>query len=211
MVTIIPAILSHNLLDFHQKLQILAPWAPGVHIDIADGQFVDNTTLTYEAMAPLLRESHLPIELHLMVAKPWPVAEMAADDSLARILIHAETITSPIEYMTHLADGWPLGLVFNLTTPWGIWQRELATLSEIMLMGIEPGWQGKPFDSQVLKRLKFLKQHCPASKVALDGGVSAQTIKAIVAAGADQVVVGSALWNTSDPEKTYHELGVLVS
>jgi ribulose-phosphate 3-epimerase len=211
MPTIIPAILTKDISDLKQKLAVLAPWAPAVHIDISDGKFVANKTLSYGEMAPILASSPLPIELHLMVAKPWPIVREAAAAKVARVFVHAETITDSNEFVGHQQATQFVGLVFNLETPWGIWEKHLADVPSVLLMAIEPGWQGSEFQPKVLDRLAFLRSHYPAVEREVDGGVDRSTIQQLVAAGATRVVVGSALWQSADPHIAYEQLCALIT
>ena len=210
-VAIVPAILSQSLADLRQKLAALGPWAKRVHVDIADGQFVANGTLTYTEMAPFLADSNLALELHLMVADPWPVVEAAAAARLHRILLHVETGIRPPEIFQKLASGLPLGLVFNLQSGWGEWQSELPRLPAVMLMAIEAGWQGQPFVPEVLEKLRLLTELAPEANRIIDGGVNEQTLPSLVRNGATELIVGSSFWKKPDQKTTFYELCALAS
>lgn len=210
-VTIIPAIMAKELGDLEHKLRQLEPWAPAVHIDVADGRLVASQTLTYPEMAPVLAQVQVPVELHLMVADPWPIVRQAAADC-QRLYVPAETLSETETFFDQLKNGSPLGLAFNLETGWGQWQALLKELPAVMLMAIEPGAQGRPFDSRVLPRLAWLRQAAGKDQIlAVDGGLNLETLRQVLEAGANQLVVGSAIWQAADPQAAYQRLSDLTT
>lgn len=206
--TIIPAILTDNQNDLEKKLAALAGWAPAVHVDVCDGQFVPSRTLTMAqyATAP----TSLPRKLHLMVADPLPFLPEALRLGFGPILVHVEVIPDLKGFIERVRrDHLPVGLVVNPETSLDQ-VLELAP-DHLMMMGVHPGFQGAEFLPQTLARVRTARTALSAATIEVDGGVSGTTIQPLAAAGASRFVVGSALWRQStSPHVGYQTLQRLI-
>lgn len=206
---IIPAILAIEQADLVTKLAALRPWAKLIHIDIADGQFVPNRTLSLEQVCSAT--SGLPIELHLMVTSPLAELEQALASHPVRVIVHYEALSNPAEFIEQsLREGWPISIACNPQT--SIDQLNLPVATPVLtLLSIEPGFQGSHFLPESLDRLRQLRTLYPDTRLEVDGGINHQTIQAAVAAGAQDLVVGSDIWHGSSPEDVYRELQQIVN
>ncbi|MBI4175544.1 hypothetical protein HY523_02910 [Candidatus Berkelbacteria bacterium] len=205
MVTIIPAILAKTLEDLEDKLRQLAPWAPMVHVDIADGQFVPNTTLdlaTSVAAPTTVRRS-----FHLMVTDPLGQLAAVSLKETDQVLLHVEHLTT----RHPLLQSSQTGLVINPETDLFRWQKLFALVSALMVMGIEPGFQGHPLLPQTLGRIRQLRRWFPQKTIIVDGGVHHETIRSLCEAGATALIVGSGLWQSANPHAAYRDLVTLAN
>ncbi len=202
MVQITPAILENNWSDIEDKIKLVEGATEWVHIDVADGQFVP--VVTWSAPDDLeLLQGREKIEVHLMVEHPEEIITNwlnVAD----RIIVHIEA-TDKIEDIVEAFENvtTKLGLAVELDTDLADVVPYASRVDVVLLMGIKKvGFQGEKFDERVLEKIKELKAKAPGVKVAVDGGVNLATGTEAVAAGADTLIVGSALWESGDVEGT---------
>jgi len=205
MVEIIPAIIGQNFAEIENKIHQIERSADWVHLDIMDGTLTDEISWQSPEDLKFLDE-RIKIEAHLMIRSPEKVIEgwAAAAD---RILVHievAEHLAEILDFFTgRAAVG---GLALNLATPISAVESWLDKVKLVQLMSIaEIGDQGHPFDLLVIEKIKHLRALHPSVTIQVDGGINLETARAALAAGADNLVVGSALWQTPEPLKSLKE------
>lgn len=211
MPEIIPAILSKDFADIKRKLDQVGEATKWVQLDIADGLLVPSHT--WERSADLMEVTgKFKIEVHLMIEQPehyiaewWQVAD--------RILIHPESTEKLADIFAQVENRVvQMGLSLMLDTPLKVVEPWLEKVSLVQLMGIEKvGVQGEPLDERVLERVKTLRAMYPSVKISVDGGVTMDNAAALVAAGADYLVVGSALWHSSDVVTTLQQFNDIIA
>ncbi len=199
MVEIIPAIIEQSFAEIENKIHQIERSAAWVHLDVMDGTLTDQTSWRSPADLKFL-DGKIKIEVHLMIRSPEKMIEdwAAAAD---RILVHVEateSLTEILDFLTGRAAGG--GLALNLATPISVLGSWLNKVKLVQLMGIaEIGEQGHPFDEQVLEKIKLLRRSYPDVKIQIDGGVNLDNARRLIEAGADNLVVGAAIWQTPDP------------
>ncbi len=195
MVEIQPAILAHSEEEFMMKVTRVRAIGAPLHIDVMDGVFVNNTTWAPpEKMRSLL--DCVEFEAHLMVANPEQVAPLWLAAGARRVIVHAETTHS-----SSLCDKKNISIALNPDTP----ISHAEHCENICVMGVMPGWSGQPFQEIALEKIVALKKENPSCKITVDGGVKLENIRAIAEAGADVIVIGSALTDAENPETTYRQ------
>ncbi len=215
--SIVPAILSGDVAEV-QRLLDMAKSLPDcqlVQIDIIDGWFADNVTVTPTDLWEL-DFGQLQVDLHLMTEEPMDFVFEALEfkDKLPTISITAqiEHMTSQLVFVEQVKNvGWQVGLSLDLFTPAEAIDADLLPkLDLIQVMGIEAGFQGQEFSSQALETVKdvkeILKKQELETMVVVDGGVKLNNISKIIEAGVDRVVVGSALWQAEDLLEAYRQM-----
>jgi ribulose-phosphate 3-epimerase len=211
MAEIVPAILSENFADIARQLKLVEGKVAWAQIDIADGIFVPHHT--WERADDLKEvEGKLKLEIHLMIDQPEHyIAEwlQVAD----RILVHPESTTQLTEIWRVMENrSVQLGVALLLDTPLEVIKPVAEHLALVQLMGIKKvGQQGQEFDEKVLERVTLLRERYPNVKISVDGGVSLSNAAQLVAAGADYLVVGSALWRTADPLATLQQFNDIIA
>lgn len=210
MIEVVPALLGNDPALLGRRARLVADLVGWFHLDVADGSFAP---LPPGGNWPPENLSLLPdqakVEVHLMVAAPERA--LTAWLHLAdRLLVHQEAVTEP-DFILSAGEraAVKVGVAVLLDSPWKEpeWYERFDL---VQLMGIENiGYQGQPFDPRVVERVKVLRTRCPSVKIAVDGGVGPATAAALVAAGADQLVVGSALWSSDEPRRVISELQAL--
>jgi len=193
-----PAIISSDFNEITYKVGVVDDYVSWVHLDIMDGKFAPTeTTLT-----PLdleLLEGKIKLEVHLMIEQP--------EDSLTwwakvadRLLLHIEATENIENIIESLGPhSTKLGLALLLDTPLSEVEPFLDKVDFVQLMSIkEIGSHGKKFESEVLEKIKNLRELWPDGIIQIDGGVNLDTGKQCLEAGADILVVGGAIWNTNN-------------
>ena len=219
MIEIIPAIMPKGLRSLETDLGVVAGAAPLAQLDLMDGKFVPELTWPFSGKYPedieriRSEEIGMPywdevdLELDLMVAPE----NIDMDTILAlgpkRLIFHREawkTKESFFEYIDtldpYIKASIEIGIAIGTTTP----IEEISPLPEgvafVQCMGIERiGYQGNPFDARVLEQIARVKEAFPGVFVSVDGGVNLETAPDLLDAGADRLVIGSAIFRATSP------------
>lgn len=217
---IIPSILVSTEHEFRRQITALDGLAPMVQIDIADGEFVPNTTWADPEIAKEIL-GNLGAELHIMAMRPLDTAARWKEvKQIKRCFVHYESVpknhahSSPDMHsvLREIAGfGWEVGLALNPETPIDSLEPFLSEIQAIQLMGIHPGFQGRPFISATLERVQQAKLKYPDKFIEVDGGVNEKTLPYIMNAGADAVTPGSAIFNNEKtPTENIHRLNLII-
>jgi len=208
MSRIIPAILVKDEGEFRRQVSIAAAFAKLVQIDVLDGTLFPERSFS-DANAIAAMHLSLSFEAHLMVNEPEKRVRDWIRAGASRIIIHAEAAGNlglALEQIRH-ADR-RAGLALNPETGLAILEEFAPFIDHIQLMGVHPGGQGRTYDEETASRVRAVKTALPHLTVAVDGGVTdAQNLARILAAaGANDLVVGSAIWRANDPSRAYREI-----
>ncbi len=211
-IQIIPAILPRDFAEITEKVELVKGFVKNIQIDICDGHFVPSFTWPYkkhdDSFEKMLKEEEglpdwqdIDYEFDLMVDKPEAVVDDWVAVGATRIIIHAEAKGDVAGAVKSLQGRAEVGLAFNIDTPVqipaGVDEDEI---SFFQLMGIDHvGFQGQDFDDKVIDKIKLAKKNYSNMPISIDGGVSLETAEKLIAAGADRLVVGSAIFNEENP------------
>ena len=212
-VLIAPSILSANFACLGAEVDaVLEAGADLIHFDVMDNHYVPNLT-----MGPMVCEAlrkhgvTAPIDVHLMVK---PVDRLIVDFARAGaswISFHPEA-SEHVDRSIHLLreQGCRAGLVLNPASPLDWLDYTLDSLDFVLLMSVNPGFGGQSFLPQVLPKIQAVRERINASgravRLEVDGGIKAANIAQVVAAGADTIVAGSAIFGSEDYAATLREL-----
>lgn len=198
MAELIPSILTNNKKELEEKLQALSGLVERVHIDIIDGIFVDNLTITPEIVMGI--NTDLKIDFHLMVSDPVNWIQRCGDAGADRIIAQIENIQDQKDFLGKVAEiGIDCGFALDLSTPIeDIDDYLLKNLDLVLVMGVKAGFGGQGFNSSCqdkVKDLNKIRRKDPTPfKICVDGGVTAEVAKNLVGNGANEIVVGKRLW-----------------
>lgn len=216
---IIPAILPRAFGEIEEKTELINGLTDMVQIDICDGLYVPSSSWPFkkrdEAFEAIIKEERgmpfweeMDYEFDLMIQNPtedeirkWLSA------GAARIVLHAESSADLTPVMNVLHGLVEIGLALNIGTPLDVIEKYKDKISYVQFMGIRKiGYQAQAFDDRVLAKIKESKEKYPDLLVQVDGGVSFATATGLRDAGADRLIVGSALFNSDNIVDTYSEL-----
>lgn len=221
MVKIVPAILPQRFSDIERGVQAIVGSTDTVQVDFVDGEFAPNKTWGFngkdeEMMNDILKEKRgmpqwedVDYEFDLMLVHPIEEVEKLLRLGPSRIIFHLESLETDValKYFqtlpTIINDVVGFGIAIDVATdPSGI-EPYAQYIDTIQCMGIDKvGFQGQAFDSKVIEQIKKVKTLFPDKHISVDGGVSLKTAPELIAAGADTLIVGSAIFESEDPRST---------
>lgn len=210
-VQIIPAILPYTFAELTDKIELIKGFTKAVQVDVCDGQFVQNATWPYrkhdDSFEKIIHEEEgmpgwesIDYEFDLMVNRPEEVVEEWVTAGAARVIVHAEAKGDIAEAFVKLSGTVEVGLAINIDTPLDLIELHQGRINFVQCMGIDRiGFQHQAFDDKVLNKIKEIKAKYPDLIVSIDGGVSLESAPKLIEAGANRLVVGSAIFNADNP------------
>jgi len=202
---IAPSILSANFAKLGEEVDaVLNAGADWVHFDVMDNHYVPNLTIGPMVCQALRKHGvTAPIDVHLMVAPVDRIVPDFAQAGASLISFHPEA-SAHVHRTIQLikSHGCQAGLVLNPATPVDVLDWVLDDLDMVLLMSVNPGFGGQGFIPSTLDKLRRVREKIDASgraiRLEIDGGVKADNIAQIAAAGADTFVAGSAIFSAAD-------------
>jgi ribulose-phosphate 3-epimerase len=231
MIEIIPAIMPNNYDDLVQKAGRVKGIVACAQIDVMDGKFVPSVSWPYDKQGKTQFKSmiksgemlpfweDISYEVDLMVEHPERVVLDWISLGAHRIIIHIESVGDPREVLSLMEDvvlkvedcegcaPTQFVIALNTDTSFEKLTPYIHDLDAVQLMGIKKiGYQGEPFDENVIERIKSLREEHPHLIISIDGGVSFETAPKLIKAGATRLVSGSAIFESSDIRGTIFKL-----
>jgi ribulose-phosphate 3-epimerase len=200
-IKLAPSILAADYTRLGEQVRAAA--AAGVdylHCDIMDGHFVPPITFGPLIIEAVRRAVETPLDIHLMVEHPETYIEPLAAAGATVFTVHIEA-TRHIHRLVGAvkAAGMRAGVAINPGTPVAALEAILPHADLVLVMSVNPGWGGQPFLPEVLGKVRALRRLIDeqglATELEIDGGIGEATIQQAVAAGADVLVAGSAVFN----------------
>ena len=178
---------------------IEAAGADWLHLDVMDGRFVPNITFGPEVVRAIKRCTTLPLDVHLMIAPADPHLDAFREAGADILSVHPEAGPRLNRTLTRIrALGAKAGVVFNPSTPPDMIEFMMEDIDLLLVMSINPGFGGQSFMASQLKKIERLRGMIDARgldiRLEVDGGVTPETAPACLAAGADALVAGTAVF-----------------
>jgi ribulose-phosphate 3-epimerase len=211
---ILPSLLLCDFGNLAAEVRAVeAAGARALHLDVMDGNFVPNITYGIPIVEAVRRVTELPLDVHMMVAKPAEFVDAFIDAGADSVTIHAEAVDDPRPVLEQIRRrGAAASLAINPPTPLEAIAASLPLCDMVLVMSVMPGFGAQAFEPVALEKLRALRlQYGDKLVLEVDGGVNVGTIAACTAAGAQMLVVGSAIFRrTEQPyEKSLAELNAL--
>ena len=202
--TFSPSLMCLDLLNANREIEILDRHADAYHVDIMDGHFAPNITLSPDFVSAVNKASDVPMDIHLMVTRPQDWITTLVSNGATWISMHAETINSNAFRMINLieSEGAKAGVVLNPATPISWVEAYLDRVDLVTLMTVDVGFAGQPFIEQVLPKIEKLAEVKAMQglnfTIQIDGSCNGKTFKRLYDAGAERFILGnSGLWSLS--------------
>ncbi|MCX6788055.1 MAG: hypothetical protein NT108_02755 [Candidatus Kaiserbacteria bacterium] len=228
MSLVVPAVLPSSYKDLEEKLVLFAsiPSVSRVQIDVVDGHFTAPASWPYSAPEEfhtiLKRKEMLPAldriayEIDLMCLDAEHSASAWLTLGATRLTFHAESTTDLSRFLAAARDQYghfvSFGLALNIASDLGILESHLGEVEYVQFMGISRiGRQGQLFDRRVLEKIRIFRNRHPEVPVQVDGGVTLESARPLLALGVSNLVVGSGIVRASDPAAAFAQFETLQS
>lgn len=208
MAIVSPSILSADFGNLERDINILKnAGAEYVHIDVMDGQFVNNISFGTSVVKCIRKCTDLVLDVHLMIVEPERYIDAFLEAGSDIITIHLESTNKADEIIDKIkAAGKKVGITIKPKTPVSETIKYLDRVDMVLLMSVEPGFGGQKYIPSTDEKIVELKNEIIKSgrniDIEIDGGITEENVKNAVEKGVNVVVAGSAVFNSKDINKT---------
>lgn len=198
--------LAADFLHLEKDVQLVNKYADLFHLDIMDGIFVPNISYGFPVVEAISKIAEKPLDVHLMIINPENYIERFAKVGTAMLSFHLNATDKPAEALQQIREnGMKAGLVINPDLPVESLFPYLHLCDYVLLMSVFAGFGGQKFIEDTYERIRILKAEIERQgldiSIEVDGGVSPENAHALIAAGAEILVAGSAVFKAADPSE----------
>ena len=204
-----PSLLSADFGNLRAEARQVEPLAEYFHIDVMDGHFVPNLTIGPPVVNSLRQGLTKPFDIHLMIDYPIQYAPQFEVTRHDMITFHVESKDEPFRTIDEIRElGCKVGISLRPITPVTAVFPYLDLVDLVLVMSVEPGFGGQAFMPEAVERIRRLKEEIGDRNViiSVDGGINVKNVHDVVAAGAELIVAGSAIFNHPDRIAAMHAL-----
>ncbi|MFT4222156.1 ribulose-phosphate 3-epimerase [Dysgonomonas sp.] len=213
---IAPSLLSADFLNLQKDVEMVnnseADW---FHCDVMDGSFVPNISFGFPIIKQISKIAQKPLDVHLMIVNPDKYIAQVKDAGAYMMNVHYEACIHLHRTVAAIHDaGMKAGVTLNPHTPVSLLEDILQDVDMVLLMSVNPGFGGQKFIEHSLYKVSKLKEMILKRNlntlIEVDGGVNLDTGKQLIAAGADVLVAGNAIFADPNPTEMIHKLKSIV-
>ena len=212
MIDIAPSILSADFTKLGEAIGIVEKaGATVLHVDVMDGHFVPNITIGLPVVKSIRSATEMIIDTHLMISEPGRYAAEFASAGADMVSVHVEADPHLNRTLNSIRDaGAKAGIAINPATPLAALDEALQYADFVLLMSVNPGFGGQKFVSGSLDKLRRLRQMIVEKglkvRIEIDGGIDEHNAAAVIDAGAEILVAGTAIFGNDDPAAAVRRL-----
>ena len=204
MIQIAPSMLAADFLHLEKDVKLVNKYADIFHLDIMDGTFVPNISYGFPVVEAISSIAVKPLDVHLMIVNPEKYVERFAKVGASMISFHLNATEDPAAVLRDIRSlGVKAGLVINPDIPVESLYPYLKDADFILLMSVYAGFGGQKFIEDTYVRIRTLREEIARQgldlPIEVDGGVGPANAKALIEAGAEILVAGSAVFKAEDP------------
>lgn len=216
MIKLAPSILSADFANLERDIKLVEnAGAELLHIDVMDGHFVPNITIGAPVVKSLRKISNMIFDVHLMISRPEDYIAAFAAAGADIITVHAEAATHLHRLIQMIkSEGVKAGVALNPATSLSVLDYVLEDLDMVLIMSVNPGFGGQKFIPSALDKVRLIRELASDMNlnidIEVDGGIGLDNITEVVRNGANILVAGSAIYNSSDPAGTIKQMKEIV-
>jgi ribulose-phosphate 3-epimerase len=203
-VRVAPSILSADFARLGEEIAAVeAAGADWLHVDVMDGRFVPNITIGPPVVRAIRGVTKLPLDVHLMIVEPERYVDAFAEAGADTLTVHVEACVHLERTLAHIRSlGKRAGVTMNPSTPEESVRYVLDVCDQVLVMSVNPGFGGQSMLRSVLPKVAALRKLIDDRKLPIDleidGGITADTAREAILAGARVLVAGNAVFRTKD-------------
>ena len=211
-VRLAPSILSADFADLGAEIAAAERGgADLIHVDVMDGHFVPNLTIGPPVVRAIKRVARVPLDVHLMIEEPDRYIDEFVDAGAAMISVHVEVLPHLHRTLAYIRKkGVQAGAVLNPSTPVVAIENVAADVDFVLVMSVNPGFGGQSFIPRSVDKIRAVRALLDTAgndaPIEVDGGIDEQTVGKVVAAGAEILVAGHAIFGNGRPEEAARAL-----
>jgi ribulose-phosphate 3-epimerase len=217
MIKIAPSILTADLSNLEKQIRFLELGeADFIHLDIMDGHFVPNITFGPMMVKTIRRLTKIPLDVHLMITEPEKYIEKFVEAGADFLTIHQEATIHLYRSVNFIKSlGVKAGVSINPSTPVSLLEDVLDETDMVLIMSVNPGFGGQKFIDHSLQRISQIREKIDERKInvliEVDGGINQDNVIKIVKHGANVLVIGNSIFDSSDIPKAVKEFKKIVN
>ncbi len=212
MAEIIPSILSADFARLADDIaRVEHAGITMLHVDVMDGHFVPNLTLGPPVLKSIRKITKLTLDVHLMIEDPDKFAPIFIEAGADQVSVHQEACRHLDRTIRMIqSEGARAGVVLNPATPIGTLNEVLGIVDYVLIMSVNPGFEGQKFIPNALRKVRALdfrrRELGLQLPIEIDGGISLENLGDAVRAGCDWIVAGSSVFHSDDPASTVNRM-----